>query len=177
MLTIVVSTPEIRPDNIATGHARAADPACNRRHNIGIGQIDFGRAQIGLGGNCRAFGRLFGSDALVAGRNRSRIGLDQFLGALTLDFGIGELCLGSDQRAFGLLYGGLERILLDAKQQLALFDEIALVEQPLLQEAGNPRPYVDMVDGLDPPDEFLALVDRLGGNDHGRDRHLCPDCW
>ena len=54
-------------------------------------------------------------------------------------------------REVGFARGDLRPVgrLLDDEQQIALIDLLALLEPPLLEEAGHPRPQVDEVDRLD----------------------------
>jgi hypothetical protein len=67
--------------------------------------------------------------------------------------------LGS-KATFALLDRRLKGLLLDAVERIALLDDVALLEQHLLQIARDAGAHRDALDRLDAADEFLGGIDR-----------------
>jgi len=72
-----------------------------------------------------------------------------------------------------LLDGGFERSSFDPVQRRAFFDGIALPEQALLKESGNPRLHFDAIDRFYAADKFKAWGRGFAFGDYGADRNGC----
>ncbi len=75
------------------------------------------------------------------------------------------------KHTLGLLHGCVEEVRLDVIERLALLNEVALLEQDGFEVAGDARPHLDPLDGLDAPDEVLCLRYRLLLRNYCRDGH------
>ena len=71
----------------------------------------------------------------------------------------------------------LERPLVDSEQQVALLDELTILEVNFVEIARHPRAYLDRINGDEAPDIFVIIeyraLDRLGDG-HGRRRRRAP---
>src|SRR5262249_20334560 len=97
----------------------------------------------------------------------------ELLAALELQPRIHFRGLGLGQIGLLLLDCRLVGRLLDAKEEVALLDLLSFGESALLDEAGNARDNVHLVDGGDGSDEAAGINDLVahhGGNRHGRRR-------
>ena len=100
---------------------------------------------------------LFGSGELIDGRLRNVLIFHQGLRALQLQIGIdlGRLCLG--EIGVLLVDCGLVGVLLDAKQKIALFDQLPFGEIALFDETRDACDNVDFVDRHDTADEIAGF--------------------
>src|SRR6185437_10761775 len=85
--------------------------------------------------------------------------LDKLVRSLPLEPGVGELSLGAQDLALGLLDGSLERSRLDSIERRACGDQVALLEQDLLEVARHARLDVDAVLRLNAADKARRLGD------------------
>ena len=159
----------IGADDITHSHLGAADPAGDRRPDLGVAEIDLGGLQVGGGRGFVALRALLVGDTLVADGDRAGIRLQQVLGTLALHRGVLEGALGLLERALRLLDRGLERAALDAEERSPLGDGRPVLEQDLFEIAGDAGADVDTVHRLDPPDEIGGLGDGALLGDHGAD--------
>ena len=154
-----------RAHEIADGVVGEADLAADRRHDVGVAEIDLRLAQrrlalLHVGGGIVLLGL-----ALVDRRLRDVLAPHQRIGALVLDLGVGERGLGRGEIGLRLIGLGLELRLLDGEQQVARLDVLALREIALLEEALDASAQLDLVDRDHAADELEALL-------HGLARHL-----
>src|SRR5229473_5974240 len=77
--------------------------------------------------------------------------------------GVGRLGLGRGQVRLGLVDLRLKLHFLDLVEQVARLYILALAEQDFFEEALDARAHLDLVDGLDPPDEFEGPGHALHG--------------
>src|SRR5262249_26348723 len=153
--------PALRTYDVALGHVGLADLAGDRRVDFGVAEVDLRRGEIRLVGHDRALGLLVGCLRLVP-RHRGPGALrQQILCPLQLHFGQDLRRFAALERALRLLDRRLEQALLDAVERLPLLDDIAFLEQHVLEETGYPRPDLDAIDRFDPADEIEAFGDRL----------------
>jgi hypothetical protein len=113
----------------------AADDARNRRADLGVVQVNpgllkgsLGELDIGI-----SLGKV--GHGLVVGDAAGDVPLSQCLLALELLACIGLHRLGLLQRRLGAVGANPEEAGLDAKKHVALLDEAALLEDPLLEDA------------------------------------------
>ena len=143
----------LRPDEVADREVAAADPAGDRRLDVGVAEIELGRGQVRLLPAQVGLGLAGAAGGLVQPRLGRRLLLDQLRLAPPLDLGEVQRRLGAGDRGVDVLDLGLVGRLLDHEQQVARLDVLALGEQPLLEEALDPGAQVDLVHGLDPAGE------------------------
>src|SRR5256886_7139103 len=128
------------------GHGGARHVGGNRCGNLGITQIDLRGRQVGLAGHDRPLRSSLRPDGLV----QRHAGTDVLCAELRLPLPVFHrqlvLSFARLQCALGLLNCGFEQVFLDAVQWVALFDEIALLEQDGLQVAFYSRSNFDAVD-------------------------------
>src|SRR5262249_4809267 len=92
----------------------------------------------------------------------------EVLAALEIGFGEGESGTGLRQLGLGLGEGGLEGTPVDAEQQVALVDELAIPEVNGVEITRDAGPHLDGVDGDEAADIFVPLGQHLtGGLGHG----------
>ena len=150
-----------------------ADPAGDRRLDLGVGEVDLRVAQRRLGLLERGLGLELLALALVVGRLRAGVGAQQIGGALELDLGVGERGLGGVARGRLLVDRRLVGVGLDREQDLAFLDLVAVVELARTEEALHARPQVDLVDRGRTADELRPRGQRLelgSLHQHGRRR-------
>jgi hypothetical protein len=83
-----------------------------------------------------------------------------------LQIGVDFRCLGFGQIGVLLVDGRFVGSLFDAEQQVAGFDHLSFGEIALLDEAGDPRDHIDLVDRHDAAEETAGLSHHTA--DHGR---------
>ena len=143
------------------GDIGATDLAADRRQDVGVGEIDLRGLQARFVLHDCTRGLLVRGARLVAGDDRAGLSIQQFLRPLQLELAEDFCRLAALQRSLSLAHRSLELVLLDAVQGSAFLDQVALLEQHLLQEAGHPRPDLDAIDRLDAPDEVQRIDNRL----------------
>lgn len=165
--------PGPRADDVALGHGRAADPPVDRRPDLGVAEVDPGRAHLRGGREHEGLGRALAGQRRVEPGLRRRAGGLELARARQVGARVEQLGLGLRQRGPGDLEGGLERAALEAVEQVAARDLRALGEQALLEERLDPGHQVDAVDGAHAADELVSVGDRFGldlDHAHGRGR-------
>ncbi len=157
----------VRSDHVAFGQFGAADLAGDWRGDLGVAQVDVGGLQVGIGDDHVALGAFLIGNPYVEQRLGGGVGLGQFLCACALRGGVGEFALRLKERALRLLHRRLERVRLDPVENVAFLDDVALLEQDLLEETRHARADLHPFDSLHAPDEFGRLGDRpqLGRQD------------
>ncbi len=145
-------------DEIARRDAPVADPAGDRRAQFGELQVELGlldrrllRRDLGLRGAVRLralIEQLLGDGALAHQRLR----------ALQIGFGEGEISLRLRQIGARLIQRVLERPAVDGEQQVALLDDLAVLEMDLVEVAGHARADFDRLHRDEAPD-ILVLID------------------
>ncbi len=148
----------------------AADPAGDRRHDARELEIQVGVAHLRFGGVERGVGVAQLLQPLVVGADRHEILGAQLGGALEL--AVGELDGGVGLVDLGLRGGALdlERPRVDDEQEVALLDQLAVLEMDLLEIAADPGAQLDIVDRGELPGELVALDDLLAQRLADRDR-------
>ena len=90
------------------------------------------------------------------------------------DFGEGEIGLRLHQIGARLIERVLERPLVDGEQQIALLDDLPVLEMHPVEIAGNTRAHLDRIDRGEAADIFVEIddgaLDRLGDGDRRRRR-------
>ena len=84
-----------------------------------------------------------GLRALLEGLLRYDIAAEQVLSARQIGFGERQIGLGLGQTGAGLIQRVLERPPIHGEQQVALVDQLAVLEMNLFQIARDPRPHFD----------------------------------
>jgi hypothetical protein len=79
---------------------------------------------------------------------------NEFGGARQLLVSIGECRLRRGELRLALVDRGFERVFLDRKDDLALFDLVAVFEQTRTEKALHTRPQIDLFERLGAPDEL-----------------------
>jgi hypothetical protein len=162
----------VRSDQVAGRSCRPANPAADRRSDVGIGQLDLSVAKVGLGLHDRSFGLTLLGRALVELRDRRIAFTGQLGGSGQLLFGIGEGRLGGGELGLTLVDRRFERFLLDGEDHLALFDLVPVLEQARTEETLDAGSQIDFFEGLGTPDELELFGHRaqLGRLDQHRRR-------
>ena len=93
--------------------------------------------------------------------------------AIVLRLGVGHFGLCRGQIGLGLVDLSLELHLLDLIEQIAGFDVLALAKRDFFEKALDARPHIDLLNGLDPPDELEGLADALHRCLPHADRRVC----
>ncbi len=163
--------PGRRRDEVADRHIGPADPAGDRRLDIGVAELQLRLLQVGLRAQqnslCFAAAR---NRFIEPGLRRGAL-LHQFGLALHLDFGELQSRLRLFHCRLGLVERRLVEALLDHEQELPFLDVGSLIEQSLFQKSLDPRAQIDLVDGFDPAGERCRRAilfghdtsDRYGG--------------
>ena len=93
-----------------------------------------------------------------------------------VQIGFGEREIGLRLRQIGarLIERVLERPLVDREQQVALLDQLPVLEMHLVEISRDARPHLDRIDGGEAADIFVVVDDRalhrLGDRDRRRRR-------
>ena len=139
----------------------AADAAVDRRADVGVAEVDLRLRQrrphlqhLGPAGVERRL-------VLVDDRLRAPLLPGQLELSGILQVGVGRLGLGRGEVRLRLVDLRLELHLLELVKQLARLDVLTFAEQHLVEKALDASAHVDLVDRLDPPDEFEGLADPL----------------
>ena len=99
------------------------------------------------------------------------LALDQRPAAHHVEVGVLHLGGGGKQLGLGLLQRALERPRIDGKQQIALLDDLPILEADVVEVARNARPYLDGLGGIEAAGVFVPLDDvALRGLGHADDR-------
>ena len=161
----------------AFGHQRAPDAAGNRGGDAGVIQVDasglYGRLANGYIGLGLLLGGLGAHKLLLA----DGFGFCQWLVALGLCAGLHQVGLGFSQAGFGTGKGGLVGAGVNLKQGLACLHITAFREQPLLQNAGRPRPDLGHAGGFQAAGQLgdqAHIGQRYSNDAHLRRRHTRP---
>ena len=96
--------------------------------------------------------------------------------AVVLRLRVGHFGFSRSQIGLGLIDLRLELHLLDLIEQIAGLDVLAFPERDLLQKALDARPHIDLLDGLDPPEELEGLADALHRGRPHADRRVGLRC-
>jgi hypothetical protein len=159
----------VGPDYIAFGEVRAPDPAGDRRDDAGVAEIELGGAHAGLGGLDRGRRRIAIRGRLIEIGTRAGLPIVELLAPLQRQLRVAQRRLGARLLRFGLLQRGFILRRLDREQQIVGLDVLSFGERDLLEEALHARAHVDLLNGLDTPDELEVLRDVLEAHCH--DRH------
>ncbi len=124
-----------------------------------LGRLELGARHVEVGLALVVF--LFGDGP---GRNQRGAALDLQLGQVDLRLVARDLGLGA-------VDGDLVGPLVDGEQRIAGFDELAVLEMQLLDEARDAGAHLDRGDRLEAPGEFVPLRDPLGDRGGDADRH------
>ena len=154
-------------DNVALRDVRPADPACNRRLDVGVAKIDFRRFQVCFAGQDGGGGVLVGGQRLIALLRRPIGRGQELVGPFEFDHRELFRRLASRKCAFGLFHRGFKQALLDAIEGLPLFHQIPFLEQDRFQIAGDAGCHRHALHGLDAAGEAHCLCNRLHPGDHG----------
>ncbi len=127
---------------------------------VGVAEVDVGGLQVGIGDDLRALRARLSCRALVEQGPGRGIRLHQLLRASELCGRIGNVTLCLQQRALRLLHCRLEGFRLDPIEDVALLDDLTLLEQDGLEESGNAGADLHPPDGLHPAHEFGRPGDR-----------------
>ena len=152
------------------GDLGGADPAVDRRTDLGIAEIDLGDVELRLGTRDLRGQRTFVGDVLVyrlllAGRR-----LYQVLRPRELLLGEGVLRFELSDIRLVVVDLSLERRLFELIKEIALLDLGALDEQPLFEKRRDPRDQRHPSDRLDAANELVGLRDLLPFGPHDADR-------
>ncbi len=166
-----------RADQISGIHEPAADAAVERRVDLGITEVEFGRFQRRL--LRQHLGGLAFLDRfrLVHLLLTDRAAAPGYAPAFGGQLGLFERRLCPRQVGLGRVHRGDILRLLDLEQQLALLDQVAILEKHLLEKAFDPCSQLDGLDRGDIAGELQIVGDRfLDGFGHGhlrrRRRHI-----
>jgi hypothetical protein len=104
--------------------------------------------------------------ALVEGLLGDGLVADQLLAAPQIGFGVGEIGARLRQRTFALLERIGEGACIDGEQEIALLDDLSVLEMHVLQIAGDASAHLDRIDRDEAADIFVLVddspPDRLG---------------
>ncbi len=102
------------------------------------------------------------------------LSLHQLLAARVVGFGKGEIGFGLRQIGARLIERVLERPLVDGEQEIALLDDLPVLEMHAIEIAGDARAHFHRIDGGEAADIFVEIghraLDRLGNADRRRRR-------
>ena len=160
----------IRPDHVAGAERGAPRAPVESSPDLGVAVLDarlfeLRARRLDLGPGLR-----LGGDALIEGRLRDGVGAHQFPPALDLGGGVVEIGDAAVDLRLAQRDLGREGRLLDGEEQVVRLDRVAFVEVAGVEEAGDARADIDLVDRLDAADELGALGNRLHGDALDGDR-------
>ncbi len=145
---------------IAGRNPPVADTAVDRRTQLGELKVELGLPYRGLGtadGRPRVAERL---RALLERLVRYGLVTNELLPARIVGFRIGQIRLRLRQSGTRLIKRVLERAFVDGKKQIALLDELPVLEMQLVEIARDARAHLDGIDGGETPDIFVIVEDR-----------------
>jgi hypothetical protein len=93
----------------------------------------------------------------------------ELLAARKVGFGVGQVRAREREVGTGLVDRVLERPLVDGEQEVALLDDLAVVEVHAIEIAGDARTHLDGVDRDETANVFVVIDDVA--LDRGRHRH------
>ncbi len=149
-------------------------PVMGRIH-AGEGKIELGRPDLGLRHLHGRLGVAHDRHAVVEGLVGDDLALHQRLAAHDVEIGVLHLGRGGEQLGSRLLQRALEGTRVDHEQQIALLDQLPILEPHLGEVAGDPRPHLHRLDGVEAAGVFVPFHDvALNGlaHRHGRRRVL-----
>ena len=115
-----------------------------------------------------------GLRALLEGLVGDGLVAHQLLAAREIGFGEGEIRFRLRQIGARLIERVLERPLVDGEQQIALLDDLPVLEMHAVEIAGDARAHLDRIDRGEAADIFVEIgdraLDRLGDGDRRRRR-------
>ena len=164
-------------DDIALGDVGLANLSRDRRRYIGIAEVDFRGRQVGLVAHQLPVGLLIGGQGLVSRDNGSGILVEQFLRPPQLKLGQDLGRLASLDCGLGYSDRRLEQSFLDTVERRAFLDQVAFLEEDLLEISRHTRPDLHTLDGLHATDKHAGPGNGLAlrgnrANSDGRRRSL-----
>ncbi len=157
-------------DDVAGVDQVLADDAVEGCANFGIAEIDLVDRHLGAGAQQRGFGaRPLVVPVVDLGLGR-RVLLDQGRVARELGLGIDQRGLRGQNLGMRLLQLLLIGVLLHREQQIALFDERAVLVMQLFEIALDPGDELDRVDRRGVAGDHDIVGDRLQPRQHHRNR-------
>ena len=170
MASSVVDAAGAAGHEIAGSHAPVADAAGDGSLELGELEIEFGLAHHRLVRGDRSLGITGRLRTLLENLLADRPVAHQLLAARQVGLGEEHIGFSQFQICARLVKRILERALVDGEQQIALLDDLAVLEMHLVEVAGDARAHLDRIDRDEAPD-ILVLVDD-GALDGLGDRHL-----
>ena len=160
MVASIVVVPVVPPViEVARRHAPVADAAGHRRAQFGELQVELGLPHRRLVGLHRRLGVALGLRALLEHLLGDGLVAQQLLAARMV--GLGEDEVRARQREIGarLVERVLERPLVDGEQEVALLDDLAVVEMHAVEIAGHAGAHLDAIDRNESADIFVVVDD------------------